>query len=227
MGRTTVVLADDHPIVREGVRALFADQDDLAIVGETGDGLKVSELVERVKPDVLVLDLTLPNLSGLEVLRQVTRRFPRTRIVILSMHAADAYVLEAMRSGAAAYVVKDAIGTELIAAIREVRAGRRYLSAPLSERAIEVYLEQGRPASLDPFDTLTTREREVLRLAAGGRTSGQIATQLSISPRTAETHRANLMHKLGLHSQTDLVRYAMRRGLLPESATPSGGPARA
>ncbi|MBI4637219.1 MAG: response regulator transcription factor [Candidatus Rokubacteria bacterium] len=213
--RTTIIVADDHPVVREGVRTLLAREADLAVVGEEGDGLKVVELVERLRPNVLVLDLMLPGLNGLEVVRQVSKRSPHTRTVILSMHASEAYVLEALRNGAAAYVLKDSGGAELVKAVRDVVAGRRYLSAPLSDRAIDAYLERATNSPLDLYETLTTREREVLQLAAEGSSAAQIGARLSISARTAETHRANLMRKLGLQSQSELIRYAMRQGLLP------------
>jgi len=209
------VLADDHPVVRRGLRALLEAEPDFAIVGEVADGLEVADLVEHVKAHVLVLDLMLPGLNGLEVARQVHRRSPQTRIVILSMYANEGYVLEALRNGASAYVLKGASAAELVEAVREVTAGRRYLSPPLSESAIEAYVRKANSAPLDSYETLTTREREVLHLAAEGRSNTEVAARLGISPRTAETHRANLMRKLGLHSQTDLVRYALKRGILP------------
>ena len=218
MSRTTMVLVDDHHIVRQGLRSLLEAEPDLAVVGEESDGLKAVALVERLKPNVLVLDLMMPGLSGLEVARQVSKRCPQTRIVVLSMYASEPYVLEALRNGAAAYVVKDASPGELMKAVREAAAGRRYLSPPLSDRAIEAYLARAAAAPLDLYETLTTREREVLHLAAQGLGNAQIATRLSISPRTVETHRANLMHKLKLHSQTDLVQYALRRGILATQA---------
>jgi DNA-binding NarL/FixJ family response regulator len=211
----TIVLADDHPIVRQGLRTVLEAEPDLTIVGEAADGLETVELAVRLRPQVLILDLMLPGLSGLEVTRQVHQRSPQTRVVILSMHANEAYVLEALRNGAAAYVLKEAGAAELVQAVREVTAGRRYLSPPLSERAIEAYVEKAAAIPLDQSETLTTREREVLHLAAEGHSNPEIAARLGISPRTAETHRANLMRKLGLHSQTELIRYAMRRGILP------------
>jgi DNA-binding NarL/FixJ family response regulator len=212
---TTIVLADDHPVVRRGLRALLEAVPDFRVTGETGDGLEVVRLVEELRPQVLVLDLMMPGVGGLEVARQVNLRFPTTKVVILSMHANEAYVLEALRNGASAYVLKDAGGGELLQAVRSVVAGSRYLSAPLSERAIADYVEKAKSAPLDPVGELTTREREVLGLAAEGQSTGDIAARLGISPRTAETHRANLMRKLGLHSQTDLVRFAIRQGILP------------
>ena len=212
---TTIVLADDHPVVRRGLRAVLEGEPDFRVAGETGDGLEVVRLVEELRPQVLVLDLMMPGVGGLEVARQVNLRFPTTKVVILSMHANEAYVLEALRNGASAYVLKDAGGGELLQAVRSVVAGSRYLSPPLSERAIADYVEKAKSAPLDPVGELTTREREVLGLAAEGQSTGDIAARLGISPRTAETHRANLMRKLGLHNQTDLVRFAIRQGILP------------
>ena len=210
-----IVLADDHRIVREGFRALLDAQKDFEVIGETGDGLEAIRLVEKLKPDVLLVDMMMPALNGLEVTRQITQRGLPAKVVVLSMHSNEAYVLEAMKNGAAAYVLKDATSADLIRAVREAVAGRRYLSPPLSERAIEVYLQKARTTeTLDRYDTLTTREREVLHLSAEGHTNAEIAARLFISPRTVETHRANLMHKLGLRSHTDLIRYALRRGIL-------------
>jgi len=213
--KTTIVLADDHPIVRLGLRTVLEAEPDFQVIGEAGDGLETMSLVERLQPQVLVLDLLMPGLSGLEVARQVRQRAPETRVIVLSMHANEAYVLEALRHGAAAYVLKETSSAELVQAVRTVAAGRRYLSRPLSERALEVYAQRAEATPLDLYETLTTREREVLHLAAEGCSNSEIATRLSISPRTAETHRSNLMQKLGLHSQTELVRYALRRGIIP------------
>ena len=215
MRKTAIVLADDHHVVRQGLRGFLEAEPDFSIAGEAADGLQAVDLVDRVKPDVLVIDLMMPGLSGLDVTRQVRQRSPRTHIVILSMYSNEAYVLEALRNGAAAYVLKDSTAADLVHAVREVVAGRRYLSPPLSERAIETYAEKAKSTSLDPYETLTTRERQVLHLAAEGCTNAEIGDRLSISPRTVETHRANLMRKLGLETQTDLIRYALRRGIIP------------
>ena len=215
MSRTTVVLADDHPIVRQGLRTLLEAEGDFAVIGEEAVGLKVVELVERLRPNVLLLDVRLPGLNGLEITRQMVQRALPTRIVILSMHANETYVLEALRHGAAGYILKDATPTEMLKAIREVAAGRRYLSPALSERAIDAYAEKAQTAPVEAYETLTTREREILQLAAESTSLGEIAARLGISPRTVETHRENLMRKLGLQSQTDLIRYALRRGILP------------
>lgn len=211
----TVVLADDHHLVRQGLRALLESEANVRLVGEAGDGLEAVRLVERLRPNILITDLIMPGLNGLEVTRQVTKVSPMTRVIILSMHSNDAYVVEALKNGAAAYVLKDAQANDLLQAVREVRQGQRYLSPPLSEREVELYLKKIEDAPDDPYESLTTREREVLQMVAEGRTSAEIANRLFISPRTAEGHRANVMRKLNLQNHTDLVRFALRRGILP------------
>lgn len=207
-----IFLADDHHLVRQGLRSLLDSQPDFEVIGECGNGREAAEAVERTRPDVTILDLMMPGLNGLEVTRLVK---DWTRVVILSMHANEAYVLEALRNGAYAYVLKDSTADDLVQAVRSVVEGRRFLSAPLSERAIEAYLLKAQAAPLDPYDTLTSREREVLQLLAEGLTNNEVSARLSISPRTVEVHRANLMHKLGLHTQADLIRLALKRGILP------------
>jgi len=215
MSRITVVLADDHHIVRKGLRTLLEAEGEFAVIGEEADGLNVVALVERLRPDVLLLDVQMPGLNGLEITRQIVQRALKTRVIILSMHANETYVREALRYGAHGYVLKDASPSEMVEAVREVSAGRRYLSRALSERAIDAYAEKAQAAPADAYDMLTTREREVLHLAAESSSTSEIAARLGISPRTVETHRENLMRKLGLQSQTDLIRYALRRGILP------------
>lgn len=213
---TTIVIAEDHHVVRDGLRALLAAQKDFQLVGEAADGLEAAQLVEKLQPDVLVLDLTLPRLHGLEVARQVKKSSPKTRVLILSMHANEAYVLEALRNDAAGYLLKDSTGAELVRAVRDVVAGRRYLSGSLSELAIQAYIQRKTTdTAQDMYEALTDREREVLHLAAEGLNNPDIAGKLFISPRTAETHRANVMRKLNFRTQTDLVRFAIRRGILP------------
>jgi DNA-binding NarL/FixJ family response regulator len=219
---TTIVLGDDHKIVLRGLRALLEAEPGFAVIGEASDGLRVLSLVERLKPDVLVLDLMMPGLGGFDVTRRVAKRFSKTRVIILSMYSSEAHVVEALRSGASGYVLKDATAEELMMAIHEAAAGRRYLSAPFSNDRIDSYLK--RPIAIDPYGTLTAREREVLHLVAEGLTSGDIARQLFISPRTAESHRANLMRKLGLRSRTDLVRFALQRGIVPLETSELTGP---
>ena len=171
-------------------------------------------MVEEKKPGIILLDLMIPRLHGLEVVRQLRRDHPATKVIILSMHADEPYVMEALRNGASGYVLKDFTAVDLVQAVRTVAAGRRYLSPALAERALTGYVEHPGASDLDVYDTLTNRERLVFQLAAEGKTSAEIASALFISPRTAETHRANLMRKLSLRSQTDLVRFAIRRGII-------------
>jgi two-component system, NarL family, response regulator NreC len=210
----TIVLADDHQVVRQGLRAILEGEHNLRVVGEAGNGLKAARLVERLRPDVLVLDLMIPGLSGLEVTRQLAKRSPKTRVVILSMHSDKSYVLEALRNGAAGYVLKDSSADELIKAVQEAAANRRYLSPPLSDSAVDAYAQQGSATGTDSYDSLSSREREVFQLAAEGHTNKEIGKMLFISPRTVEIHRANMMAKLGLRNQTDLIRYALKRGII-------------
>lgn len=210
-----IVLADDHQVVRQGLRSLLEAEPDFQVIGETGDGLEAKLLVERLKPNVLVTDLMMPGLNGLELARQIASRHSTTRVVILSMHANEAYVMEALRNGATGYVLKESGAPDLILAVRAAASGQRFLSPPLSERAIESYIQKAEGGAVDSYETLTPREREVLQLAAEGHSNAEIAARLSISPRTAETHRGNLMRKLGLQGQTELIRYALRKGVLP------------
>ena len=194
----TVALADHHHLIREGVRSLLETEKDLKVVGEVADGLKVVGLVERRKPRVLIMALAMPGLNSFEVTLRVRRRSPGTAVILLSMYAGEQYVIEALRSGASGYVVTEAQGSELIRAIRRVVAGDRYLSAPLSERRLDTWLQRAKARTLDPYDALTSREREVFNLVAEGHSNDNIAGRLSISRRTTESHRANIMRKLHL-----------------------------
>jgi len=220
----SIVLADDHHLVRQGLRALLSADRTFQIVGEAADGRAALDEVERAHPDVLILDVSMPGLDGLEVARLVTQRHPDVRVVIVSMHNGEDYVLRAMRSGAHGYVLKDASADALVEAVHTVLAGKRYLCSPLSERAIESYIRQGETAPVDIYDTLTTREREIFQLIADGNTNNEIADRLSISVRTVETHRANLMRKLNLRTHAHLVAYALRRGLVAGGSTPPSAP---
>lgn len=210
----TVLLADDHPIVRQGLRHLLEAEPDLKIVGEASDGLQAVQFTEKFKPNVLIVDIMMPGLNGLEVLRQIKDRSPSTCSIVLSMQSADVYVVEALKSGALGYVLKETGPSELVNAVQQVIEGKRYLSPRLSERLIDVLLQTSEEITLDPYETLTNREREILQMAAEGMTTAVIAKRLSISPRTAELHRGRMMDKLGLHTQTELILYALKRGIL-------------
>jgi DNA-binding NarL/FixJ family response regulator len=210
----SIVLADDHPVVRAGLRRVLEAEPEFAIAAESGDGLETVRLVERLQPDVLVLDLMMPGLSGLDVLPIVRQRCPRTRVVVFSMYANEEFILQALRSGAVAYVLKGCDPAHAVEAVRRAAAGQHYLSPAISEHAFDAYHEKAESASPDPHDMLTPRERQALQLAAEGHSCQAIAARLSISPRTAEMHRANATHKLGLKTQADLIRYAIRRGMI-------------
>lgn len=209
---TTVLIADDHEIVRRGLRTVLEADGSYHVVAEASDGLAAAQAVEKHKPAVLILDLNMPRLHGIEVLKQTRATSPHTRVIILSMHNDEPYVIETLRSGAMAYILKGSESQEIVQAMKEVLGGRRFLSAPLSEWAINALLTK--PASDDPLQSITPRERMVLQLAAEGASNAEIAEKLFISPRTAETHRTNLLRKLGLQTQTDLVRFAIRKGLI-------------
>lgn len=206
-----LVLADDHHVVREGFKMVLESQDDFLVIGEASDGLEAKRLVEQLKPDVLVVDLMMPGINGLEVVRQVNKL---TRVVVLSMHNDEAYVVEALRNGALGYVLKDSTKFELITAIRKAAENQHYLSEPFAKKAIEMYTKMASVEDSDPYSTLTTREREVLQLVAQGLSNNEVGLKLSISPRTVEVHRANVMRKLDLKSQADLIRFALKRGLM-------------
>lgn len=210
----TIVLADDHVVVRQGIKAVLERESGFSVVAQASDGLQACELVEQHAPDVLVVDLMMPALNGLDVTRQVRKRFPRTQVVVLSMHSNEAYVLEALRHGAVGFVLKESGDTDLVRAVRHAATGQRFLSPPLSDRAIQAYAERAESSQIDPYQSLTTREREIFQLMAEGYSNKDIAARLSISPRTVETHRANFMRKLGLSSRPELIRFALRRGVL-------------
>lgn len=184
---------------------------DFQVVGEAGDGLETIRLVEQIKPDVLVVDLMMPGVNGMEVIRQVCKL---TRVVVLTMHDQDAYVVEALRNGALGYVLKDATTIELVEAIRQVANGKQFLSTPFSARASELCAMVKNQDSGDPYDSLTGREREILQLVGQGYSNQEAGKLLQISVRTVEVHRARLMRKLGIKSQTELIRYAIERGLV-------------
>ena len=211
----TVLLADDHPIVRQGMRNLLDAEASISVVGEAEDGLQTVQMAEQLKPDVVIVDMMMPRLNGLEAIRQITSRVPNTRCIVLSMQSADPYIVQALKAGASGYVLKDSGPSEVIGAIHQVLSGKRYLSPQLSEKLIDLFVAKVEVEMLDPYNSLTAREREVMQLAAEGLSNNDIADQLSISTRTVEQHRQNMMNKMDFKNQTDLIRFALKRGILP------------
>lgn len=208
-----ILIADDHGVLRAGLRALLDSEPDLEVVGEAVDGDETLRLADDLQPDVVLLDISMPGPGGIEVTRHLEEMLPDARVLILTVHEDESLLREAMRAGAAGYIVKRAVESELINAIRAVRRGDLYVH-PAMTRALLKDLHPSRASEEEPVEPLTPRETEVLRLIALGYTNRQSAEVLTISVRTVETHRANLMDKLGLRSRVELVRYAMEHGLL-------------
>jgi DNA-binding NarL/FixJ family response regulator len=212
-----VLLADDHTIVRQGVRLCLEAMGDIEVVAEAGDGQVAVQLASELKPDVAVIDLTMPRLSGVEAIRQIKRDTSDVEVVVLSVHDSEAYVVQALRAGAAGYVLKRNAATELADAIRAAHQGDAYLHPSIARRVIDDYLSRipvSDNVAAEPHDRLSPREREVLQLAAEGHSTRSIAGLLCLSTKTVEHHRASMMTKLGLHGQTELVKYAIRVGLV-------------
>ena len=217
----SVLLVDDHELVRQGLRALLEGEPDLTLSGEAATADEALVAVRSLKPNVAVVDLALPGMNGLELTRQMTARHPDTKVLVLSMHADEAYVSEALRSGAMGYILKEAPSAEFVQGVRAVSGGEQYLSDSLSRRALASAAVE---PSRNPFWLLTKRELQVLGLVAEGITSREIADRLEIGTRTIETHRSHIMRKLKLRSHSDLISFAVRHNLLTQPALPSDAP---
>lgn len=209
-----VVLADDHTLVRAGIGILLREMDGIEVVGEAGDGVALLEVVAACRPDIVLLDIGMPRMSGLEAVPQLAKIDASIRAVILSIHHAEEYVIEALRAGAVGYLLKDAAVSELEIAVRAVARGEKYLSPAVSQTVVDNYVDRYATKVADTLALLTPREREVLQLVAGGLTSKEIAQQLGISYRTVEVHRMHLMRRLNVHDVTALVRFAVGASLL-------------
>ncbi len=215
MTQIRILLADDHTIVRDGLRALLEREPDMTVVGDAADGRETIEMAEDLSPDVVVMDLAMPSLNGIEATRRIVATNPRTAIVILSMHQDESYVLGSLNAGAKGYLLKDSMRKEVIEAIRAVAQGRSFFTRKISRLLREDYVSQLRSRGLeDSYELLTDREREVLQLIAEGRTNKEIAAILSISLTTVETHRTHILQKLDLHSVPELILYAVRKGII-------------
>jgi two-component system response regulator NreC len=215
MSQIRIVLADDHAVMRTGLRLVLERQSDFSVVGEASDGREAVALVQREAPDVLVMDIGMPNLNGIEAARQVAGAAPQVAVVILSMHSDEAYVLRALKAGARGYLLKESAESDLIAAIRAVHAGKAFFSPAVSRMLVEDYVRQLQDREIeDSYELLTTREREILQLVAEGKSNKEVAAVLNLSLYTIETHRGNLMEKLGLHTVPELILYAVRKGVI-------------
>ena len=208
-----ILLADDHKITRQGLRSLLDKQSDMEVVAEAEEGRTTVRLVRELLPDVVIMDVTMPDLNGMEAARQITREFGNVRIVALSMHSDSLFVTEMLKSGASGYLLKDCAFEELARAIRTVVAGKTYLSPSISGVVVDDYLHRLSKADFSGLDVLTSREREVLQLLAEGKSTKQIALKLHISVKTVETHRRQIMNKLDIHTVAELTKYAIRKGL--------------
>jgi DNA-binding NarL/FixJ family response regulator len=214
-GPTSIVIAEDHEVVREGLKLILSAHPDFLVAGEAADGEQAIEMVRRTQPDVLLMDLLMPSCSGLDVIQQIMQPRCPTRVLVLSMHSAGAYVQECFRRGALGYVLKNDGAQYLVQAVRAVAAGKRYLSPLLAERLLDTYA--GSSPSSDPLRALTDRERQIFFLMLDGRSTNEAATLLTLSPRTAETHRQNMLHKLKVADSVGLLDFASRHGILVPS----------
>ncbi len=216
MGRPIrILLADDHAILRDGIRALLSDEADLQVVGEAENGRQALEQARALRPDIVIMDIGMPLLSGLEATKHIRRDVPESRVLILTMHQNDEYLAQVLAAGASGYVLKDTAGRELVLAIRQVARGEPFFSPLMTRTLTSLYLSSlEAERTHDPYEDLTIREREVLQLVAEGFTNHQIAEMLKLSIKTVKTHRLHLMQKLDLHDRTELVKYAFQKGII-------------
>jgi len=210
-----IVLADDHTIMRSGLRAVLERHADLKVVGEAADGRQVLQVLEDTHPNIVVMDIAMPNLNGIEAARQITAKHPEIAIVVLSMHSDESYVLRALKAGARGYLLKDSAESDLIGAIHAVNEGKAFFSPAISRMLVDDYMRQLQQRGVeDSYELLTTREREILQLLAEGKSNKDIARMLELSLYTVETHRSNILEKLNLHGIPELMLYAIRKGVI-------------
>lgn len=215
MGRVRILLADDHTVVRQGLRKLLEERPDWEVIAEAGDGREAVRLAEQHKPDVAILDVAMPLLNGIEATRQITKRVPSTRVLVLSMHADEAYVTQILQAGATGYLLKDSADVDLLKAVGEAAHGRSFFSPTIARVMLDDYVRQLADKGVtDRYESLSEREREIFQLIAEAKTNKEIAALLNVSPSTVETHRAHIMEKLDLHSAAEIVLYAVRRGVI-------------
>ena len=212
MDRTKILVVDDHAIMRDGIRALLNLHDDIEVVGEASEGKEAVEKAQELMPDMVIMDIAMPGMDGLEATRRIRKKSPKMKVLILTQHDNKEYILSVIKAGASGYVPKRALGSELVSAIRAVKQGESFLYPSAATALIEEYLQQDKGE--EPYDQLTAREREILKLTAEGHTSREIADMLFLSLKTVLGHRAKIMEKLNLHNRTELIKYAMRKGLV-------------
>jgi len=213
--KTRILLADDHDIVRKGLRYLLDRDAELEVVGEAMDGRQAVAMTEELHPDIVIIDIGMPLLNGIDAAMQMVKRNPQTGVIILSMHSDEDYVLRALTAGVRGYLLKDTVEVDLLRAIAVVRKGKSFFSPAITEILLEDYMRQLQSKGLsDSFELLTSREKEILQLLAEGKSNKEVASLLDVSPLTVETHRGNLMQKLGLHSTAEIVLYAVRKKLI-------------
>jgi DNA-binding NarL/FixJ family response regulator len=210
-----ILLADDHTVVRKGLRMLLESQPGLTVVAEAADGRAAISMAEQETPDVVVMDVAMPMLNGIEAARQITAKLPQVAVVFLSMHSDESYVLKALKAGARGYLLKDSAEHDLIQAVRAVTQGKSFFSPAIGKMMVEDYMRELQERQIeDTYELLTTREREVLQLLAEGKSNKEVAAVLNLSLYTVETHRGNILQKLNLHSGAELILYAMRKGVI-------------
>ena len=214
MSALRILLADDHTVVRQGLRKVLEERPEWQVVAEAGNGRDAVRLAEEFKPDVAVVDVAMPLLNGIETTRQITRRAPQTKVLVLSMYSDEAYVIQMLKAGATGYLLKDSADVDLLQAVQAVSQGKSFFSPAVARLMSDDYARQRGEDAVDRYESLSGREREIFQLVAEGKTNKQIAALLFISPSTVETHRGRIMEKLDLHSAAEIVLYAVRRGVI-------------
>ena len=214
MGKIKVLVADDHTILRQGIKALLDNQEGIEVIGEAKDGREALEIIEETLPDVILMDIAMPGLNGLEATRRIKKKFPRMKVLVLTMYTNEEYIFQILNAGANGYLVKETAFQDLISAIKAVYKNEAFMSPSISKKVINSYIKKAQDDEEKTREILTTREREILQLIAEGNSSKKIAELLFISPKTVETHRTHIMDKLNIHNRTGLIKYAIRKGMV-------------